>query len=154
MIKMYLALSFVTVSLLFSILGHGSSCRSEGAKMSNAPVVKNDDNKLAAGVWGGQHIRMQVTDGGAQIEYDCAHSTIDQAIVLDRQGRFDVKGKFTREHGGPVRDNEAPNSSPVRYAGQVEDQTLTLTITHDETGESLGSYTLTQGSVGRVMKCR
>ncbi len=149
---MYLALSFVTVSLLFSTLGQGGSCRSEGAKLRNAPAVKNDD-RLAAGVWGGQHIRMEVTDDGAQIEYDCAHSTMDEPVVLDRQGRFEVKGKFTREHGGAVRDNESPNSSPVRYAGQVEGQTMTLTIRHDETGESFGDYTLTQGSQGRLMKC-
>ncbi len=152
MIKMYLTLSVVTVSLLFSILGQGGSCRSEGARMKNAQVEKND--RLATGVWGGQHIRMEVTDAGAQLEFDCAHSTIDQAIILDRQGRFEVKGKFTKERGGPVRRDQAPNSSPVRYAGQVEDQTLTLTITHDETGESFGDYTLTQGSEGRLMKCR
>ncbi|HKQ53011.1 MAG TPA: hypothetical protein VJT74_11615 [Pyrinomonadaceae bacterium] len=120
--------------------------------MNNAPAEKSD--RLAAGVWGGQHIRMEVTDGGAQLEYDCAHSTIDEAIVLDRQGRFEVKGKFTKERGGPVRRDRPPNSSPVRYSGQVEDQTLTLTITHDETGESFGDYTLTRGSEGRLMKCR
>ena len=152
MTKMYLTLSLVTVSLLFSILGQGGSCRSEGAKMNNARVEKND--RLAAGMWGGQHIRMEVTDGGAQLEFDCAHSTIDQAIILDGQGRFEVKGKFTKERGGPVRSDRPPNSSPMRYAGQVEDQTLTLTLTHDETGESFGSYTLTQGSAGRLMKCR
>ncbi len=149
---MYLALSFVTVSLLFSTLGQGGSCRSEGAKRSNAPGVKNDD-RLAAGVWGGQHIRMEVTDDGAQLDYDCAHGTIDQPIILDRQGRFEATGTFTREHGGAARDDESPKSSPVRYAGQVEDQTMTLTIKREETGEDFGAYTLTQGSAGRVMKC-
>ncbi|HEY0377669.1 MAG TPA: hypothetical protein VGC87_12160 [Pyrinomonadaceae bacterium] len=119
--------------------------------MNNAAVEKKD--RLAEGVWGGQHIRMEVTADGAELDYDCAHSTIDQPIVLDRQGRFEVKGKFTREHGGPVRNNETPNSTPVRYNGQVEDQTMTLTITHDETGEDFGSYTLTEGSQGRLMKC-
>jgi hypothetical protein len=153
MIKTYLALSFVTVSLLFSILGQGSSCRSEGAKMSNAPVLKSAD-RLAAGVWGGQHIRMEVTDAGARVDYDCAHSTIDQPILLDRQGRFGAKGNFTKERGGPVREGETPDRSQVRYAGQVEGETMTLTVTHDETGESFGDYTLTRGSQGRVMKCR
>ncbi|HJU56208.1 MAG TPA: hypothetical protein VJ715_16620 [Pyrinomonadaceae bacterium] len=120
--------------------------------MNNAPAGSNE--RLAVGVWGGQHIRMEVTDGGAQIEYDCARSTIDQPITLDSQMRFAVKGKFTREHGGPIREDEVPNVSPVRYAGQVSGKTLTLTVTHDETGESFGTYTLTQGSAGRVMKCR
>lgn len=142
MIKMYLTLLFVTASLLFSTPGQGS----ERARMNN-------DDRLVAGVWGGQHIRMEVTDDGAQIEFDCAHSTMDEPVVLDHHGRFEVKGKFTREHGGPVRSERAPNSSPVRYIGQVEGQTMTLTIRHDETGESFGDYTLTQGSQGRLMKC-
>lgn len=152
MIQVNLTLSFVTFSLLFSILGQSGSCRSQEAKMNNAPAGSNE--RLAAGVWGGQHIRMEVTDDGAQIEYDCARSTIDQPITLDSQRRFAVKGKFTGEHGGPIREDEVPNVSPVRYAGQVSGDTLTLTVTHDETGESFGTYTLTRGSAGRVMKCR
>jgi hypothetical protein len=152
MFKVKLTLSFVTFSLLFSIVGQSGSCRSKEAKMNNAPVGNNE--RLAAGVWGGQHIRMEVTNGGAQIQYDCANSSIDQPITLDSQGRFAVKGKFSKEHGGPIREDEAPNVSPVRYAGQVSDDTLTLTVTHDETGESFGTYTLARGSAGRVMKCR
>ena len=152
MLKVNLTLSFVTFSLLFSILGQSGSCHSKEAKMNNAPVGNNE--RLAAGVWGGLHIRMDVTDDGAQIEYDCANSTIDRPITLDSQGRFAVKGKFRREHGGPIREDEVPNVSPVRYAGQVSGKTLTLTVTHDETGESYGTYTLTKGSTGRVMKCR
>ena len=153
MIKTYLALSFVTVSLLFSILGQGSSCRSEGAKMSNTPALKNAD-RLAAGVWGGQHIRIDVTDDGARVDFDCAHSTIDQPILLDNQGRFNAKGNFTRERGGPNREGETADSNPVRYAGQVEGETMTLTVTFDKTGESIGDFTLTRGNQGRVMKCR
>ena len=151
MIKMYLALSFVTVSLLFSILGQAGFPRGEGAEMKKAPVEKNDS--LEAGVWGGQHIRMKVTDSGAELEYDCARSTIDQPIELDCQGRFEVKGRFIKEHGAPVSRDNAPNSSPVRYAGQVEGDKMKLTIRHEETGENFGDYNLTRGSEGQLMKC-
>lgn len=150
MIKMYLTLSFVTVSLLFSILGEGSSCGSKAARTNNAPAAQNE--RLAAGVWGGQHIRLEVTDGGAQIEYDCAHGTIDEPIILDPQGRFEAKGTFTKEQGA-ARIDAVPENSPVRYAGQVKGQTMTLTLKRDESEESSGAYSLTLGSEGRLTKC-
>jgi len=97
---------------------------------------------------------MEVTDNGAQIEYDCAHSTIDEPIALDRSGKFQVKGKFTPEHGGPVRSDETPKSSPVRYLGELKGNELTLTVTNTETGKTLGNFNLSRGSDGRLMKCR
>ena len=45
---------------------------------------------LPVGLWGGEHISLEVTEQGATIEYDCAHATIEQRIALDRRGRFDV----------------------------------------------------------------
>jgi hypothetical protein len=147
-----LMFSVFAVSLVFSILGQSGSCRNRETSMNSAPVEKKV--RLANGVWGGQHIRMEVTDNGAQIEYDCAHSTIDEAIVLNRSGRFDVKGKFTAQHGGPIRRDEEPRSSPVRYVGEANAKTIALTITNTETRETLGSFTLTRGSEGRLMKCR
>src|ERR1700681_1106258 len=61
---------------------------------------------LPVGLWGGEHISMQVTAHRTTVEYDCAHGTIDQRIALDRRGRFNVPGIHVAEHGGPVRQNE------------------------------------------------
>jgi hypothetical protein len=55
---------------------------------------------LATGLWGGQHISIDVSGKGAKIEYDCAHATIDRAIVVDGNGRFSVSGKQFQERGG------------------------------------------------------
>jgi hypothetical protein len=142
----------LAVCLLFTILGEGRSCRGKEAERSKAPVERND--KLANGVWGGQHIRLEVTDSGANIEYDCAQSTIDEPIVLDSEGNFDVKGKFTPEHAGPIRRDEENNSYAVRYTGKAKDGNMTLTVTNPEKKETIGSFTLTRGSDGRLMKCR
>jgi hypothetical protein len=95
-----------------------------------------------------------VNDSGATLEYDCANSTIDEPIVLDREGNFDVRGKYMREHGGPIRSDEVSDSSTARYVGQVRDKELTLTITIPDKKETIGNFTLTHGSEGRVMKCR
>ena len=74
---------------------------------------------LAPGVWGGEHIRFEVTERGADIEYDCAHGTVEGRIVVDRQGRFSVAGMYYEEHGGPVRVGEEAGGYPVRLTGRV-----------------------------------
>ena len=142
----------LAVCVLLTMLGGGGSCRNKEAAVSTAPVETN--NKLAKGVWGGQHIRLEVTDTGANIEYDCANSTIDKPIVRDREGNFDVRGKYMPEHGGPIRKDEESNSYSVRYVGHASDKKLTLTITIPDKKETIGNFTLTHGSEGRVMKCR
>ncbi len=148
-----IVLTFASIGIcLLAILGDSGSCRTKEAAVNKAPVERND--KLATGVWGGQHIRAEVTDRGADIEFDCAHGAIDQPIVLDGKGSFDVKGKFNTEHPGPVRKDEESNDRLARYVGHVKDQELTLTITDAGTKETIGSFTLTHGSDGRIMKCR
>ena len=114
-------------------------------------TIKND--KLPAGVWGGQHVRAEVNESGAAFEFDCARGSIAQAILLDGNGKFDLTGKFATEHAGPVRDEES-NERPVRYSGSVKDQEMTLTITDTNTKEVIGTFTLKHGSDGRLMKCR
>src|SRR6266404_4607647 len=47
---------------------------------------------VAVGDWGGRHIRLSVTERGATIEYDCANGTIEEPLLLGRDGRFDVRG--------------------------------------------------------------
>jgi hypothetical protein len=152
MSKMVLMFSLTGVCLVLTMLGNGGSCRPKEGAVMKAPVEKND--KLQTGVWGGQHIRAEVTDRGAAIEFDCANGAIDEPITLDDKGSFDVKGKFAAEHGGPIRRDEEDNGRSVRYVGQVKDKELTLTISDLNTKENLGSFTLTLGSDGRLMKCR
>ena len=106
------------------------------------------------GTWGGEHIRMEVTAEGAQLEYDCAHGAIEQKITPDAQGRFELTGTHVREHGGPVRRDEQENKHPARFKGQINDDMMTLTVTESDTDQSVGTFTLTHGQQGRLMKCR
>lgn len=108
---------------------------------------------LMPGVWGGQHIRFEVTEeGGARIEYDCARGTIEGKILVDSAGRFNVAGTHYREHGGPVREGEGSSGQPVRFTGRVGGSLMSLTVTRGR--ETIGTYTLTRDSQGRVVKCR
>jgi len=109
---------------------------------------------LPLGLWGGEHISMQVTERRTTVEYDCAHATIDQRIALDRRGRFDVSGMQIPEHGGPVRQNEQSTSYPVRFAGQINGKTMKLSVRNSATKELVGVFTLVYGSDPKLRKCR
>jgi hypothetical protein len=107
---------------------------------------------LLPGVWGGEHIRFEVTESGTNIEYDCAHGTVSGRIIVDDSGRFNVAGTHYREHGGPVREGEGSGGQPVRLTGRVGGSLMSLTVTRGR--ETIGAYTLTRDNEGRVFKCR
>ncbi|HXB56620.1 MAG TPA: hypothetical protein VN461_17760 [Vicinamibacteria bacterium] len=109
--------------------------------------------RLASGEWGGQHVRMSVGETGALLEFDCAHGSIGEAMVLDERGRFEAKGRFVREHGGPTRKDEAEGGAPALYRGSSEGTNLVLEIALEE-GPSLGPFHLTLGGRARLVKCR
>jgi hypothetical protein len=109
--------------------------------------------RLASGEWGGEHVRMSVGDAGAVLELDCAHGRVDEALVLDERGRFEAKGRFVREHGGPTRKDEADGGAPARYRGSAEGKSLVLEIALEE-GPPLGPFRLTLGGRARIVKCR
>ena len=114
------------------------------------PAVRR--GAVAAGTWGGEHIILEVTDKGADVEFDCAHGQITQPMALDSHGHFDVAGTFSPEHGGPVRRDEETTAAPARYSGHVTGDTMELTIVRGE--EKIGAYTLTRGSHPMLTKCR
>src|SRR5258708_3054678 len=126
MSKTVIMFPLISASLLFTILGDRGACGTKGGAVNKTPAEKND--KLATGVWGGDHIRADVTAGGAQIEFDCAQGAIEQAIVLNSKGDFDVPGKYAPEHGGPVRRDEESKAISVHYVGTMRGSELSLTI--------------------------
>jgi hypothetical protein len=94
-----------------------------------------------------------VTERGGSLEYDCAHGKIDQALVADGAGRFDLRGTHTREHEGPIREDEEADTHPARYSGTTDGRTMTLTVTLLDSGEEVGTFKLTRGQAGRILKC-
>jgi len=120
------------------------------ASVNPAPA----NRRLAAGIWAGEHIGLEVTEQGAKVEYDCAHGTIPRRILLDRSGRFDVVGQHVAEHGGPVRQNEQVTSLPVRFTGRVDGKRMKLALRNSVTKELIGNFILYYGQEPRLMKCR
>jgi hypothetical protein len=162
MTKTAMFISALALGLALAGLGQAAACGKRRAddrvsteKNSNAksPAAAKGE-RLAPGLWGGEHVRFEVTDAGASAEHDCAHARIDGPIVLDSEGRFDAKADYVVERGGPVRRDQPPANRPARYSGRVSGDTLTLKITLTDTDEDAGEFTLTRGSEGRIMKCR
>ena len=97
---------------------------------------------------------VEVSEKGAEIEFDCARGQIAQRIALNKQGDFDVPGTFLREHGGPVLRDEPAAATPVRYSGHVSGDTMTLNVVLEKDKGKEGPFTLTHGSRPVLRKCR
>jgi hypothetical protein len=129
-------------------------CAVRNAASRNQPGEVRRNMEATTGTWGGEHIGLEVTDEGGRVEYDCAHGTIDQKIVADARGGFEARGTHVRERGGPVRKGEPEDRHPAVYQGQIKGDTMTLTVKESDTGESVGTFTLTLGRQPQIMKCR
>jgi len=78
------------------------------------------------GVWGGEHIRMEVNDSGADIEFDCAKGSISQPLELDDKGRFKVEGIYMAESPAPVAVGGGFTASRVKatFTGTLSGSTV------------------------------
>jgi hypothetical protein len=115
------------------------------------PAQKNAKLNVV-GTWGGEHVILDVSKNGAVLEFDCAHGQIDQPLLLNKKGRFDVPGTFTPEHGGPVLRDENTPSKPARYSGQVKKDVMMLKVVGK--GIDAGILTLKRGVHPLLRKCR
>jgi hypothetical protein len=131
-----------------------SALSQAGTRAAATEAMSEERTRLAAGDWGGQHVRVEVSDDGARLEFDAARGVIPRPVTLDGEGRFSAPGTYTREGGGPLREGHEPKPQPAVYSGVVRGKEMTLNVTLAETKEELGPYTLTLGSRGRVWKIR
>ena len=75
--------------------------------------------RIATGVWGGQHINVEVGEKSAAIEYDCANGVIDGPLVVDSNGQFQVarntsNGARRAGASGRQAKSSTPRLTPVR----------------------------------------
>ena len=135
----------------------GSAAGGRGAPMTQGgkkSVQGRAADALTPGVWGGEHIRFEVTEGGASVEYDCAHGTVVGKIVVDARGRFSVYGTHYEERGGPVRPGGEAAGYRVRLTGRVGGSLMKLTVTRAGTRKVIGTFTLARDREAELVKCR
>lgn len=119
-----------------------------------AGAAAAEGGRVAEGLWGGQHVRMELGEEGARLEFDCARGQIDAPFETDAEGRFDLPGTYTRHGPGPIRLGKTAPARPARYEGRVEGARMTLRVRLAGADKPLGEYTLARGSEGKVFKCR
>lgn len=119
-----------------------------------AGFARPQNKHITTGIWGGDHVHLDVNSNSAKIEFDCAHGTIEGPFTVDANGEFNWKGAFARERGGPVRSDDADSGQPAVYAGSVKEQTMRLVVRLETDKEPLDTFVLTQGKDGRIRKCR
>ena len=117
-------------------------------------VRRRAPDALTPGVWGGEHIRFEVTEGGGNVEYDCAHGTVEGKIVVDARGRFNVYGLHYEERGGPVRPGDGAGGYRVRLSGRVGGSLMKLTVTRAGTRRAVGTFDLARDRDPVIVKCR
>lgn len=109
---------------------------------------------MPIGSWGGKNIRLEVTETGAKVEYGCAFGTIDEPLLLEKDGTFEAHGSHVYERGGPIRLGEPPpKRRPALYRGWTDGSQMRLTVTLLETEEVVGAYTLGLGRPPLIDKC-
>ena len=105
------------------------------------------------GKWGGEHIGMVVSDSSATLDYDCAYGTIDEPIIPDDKGMFEVTGVHVFEHGGPIRIDEIPDEHPALYKGHIVGKVMTLILILTDTDTEIDTFSLTRGVEPLIYKC-
>ena len=111
-----------------------------------------DMQRIPTGVWGGEHINIEVGTKSATIEYDCAHGVIEGPLAIDANGRFNLRGTHTPERGGPIRMDEQPQSQPALYVGSISGSKMTLTLKLKDSEDE--TFTLEKGKQGELFKCK
>jgi hypothetical protein len=89
----------------------------------------------------------------AVIEYDCARGTIDGRLGFDKQGKFEWRGTFTPERGGPIRADENTPAQLATYSGEIKGATMTLTLKVAGSDQT-ETFTLEKGKHGELFKCK
>jgi hypothetical protein len=162
----------VTAPLLFLVLIQNNSCNSKSVSQPKSassptttasvdmrnnsampsPTSQTASNKLPPGTWGGLHVNLQILEAESSLEFDCGHGTINEPILLDSGGHFEVSGSYTREGPGPARQG-AENQSRALYSGIVKDDTMTLSVRLDGSSEAILDVSLTRAKQGKLRKC-
>jgi hypothetical protein len=111
----------------------------------------SSEGTTLVGDWGGVHAGLTLAADGGAISYDCAHGGLGAPVTPDRAGRFEVAGVHVREHGGPVRIGEVPDSVPARYLGQVAGDRMVLKVLVGS--DTLGPFVLQRGVPPQLFRC-
>jgi hypothetical protein len=115
------------------------------------PVESRWSKHVLQGTWGGDQAGLTISREGGTVQIFCAFGAIDQPVVADSNGRFDVAGTFTPMSGAfPV--GGLPKYR-ARYSGTTDGRTMTLHIDVPDLRFSGGPFTLVHGVPSSLTPC-
>src|SRR5271163_1027824 len=114
----FIAAVLITACVSLSCAGQMEASRP--AQSSPAAPTKAVPN----GMWGGEHIRMEVNDSGADIEFDCARGSISQRLEVDGKGRFEVQGIYMAQTPAAVGSGSTASGVKATYTGNLSGLSL------------------------------
>lgn len=95
------------------------------------------------GVWGGTEASLSLTPAGGAVGYTCGAGTIDSAWTVSQKGQFSATGGHFFG-GGPVPPGGG-TAHPAVYSGQVDGNTMILTVKLTDLNQVLGPFRLVRG---------
>lgn len=146
---------FVAVVLITACVGLSCVGQMKGSRPAQSgPAAPS--KAVPNGVWGGEHIRMEVNDSGADIEFACARGSISQRLELDDKGRFKVQGIYMAETPTPapaaVEGGLTASGVKATYTGTLSGSSLRLEV-FIEGQDMPRTFDLVQGDQGHLAKC-
>jgi hypothetical protein len=129
----------------------GAAAVSATCYLDNAVVTAG--GKLSVGTWGGENAGLIVNDTIAHVHVACTLGNFPAPVTVDENGRFNVSGSYVLRaypvFVGPYH--------PAQFAGQINGNRLTLTVTVSDTVEKktvqVGPVTVTFGNEPRMGPC-
>lgn len=128
-----------------------------GDKAMTSPTAPGGGGASAAsvqiGLWGGNGIKLDVSDTEARVDFACAHAVLGAPIPLDSIGSFFASGTYFREGPGPISEPDV-QGTPATFLGRVTGDFMKLSVTLDEDNKFIGSFELQRNKSSRIIKCQ
>jgi hypothetical protein len=108
------------------------------------------------GIWGsvagGERMLLTVDAKGGRFEMDCASGTLVGPVNPGGDGKFQATGSFEPHQAGAQPAEKAPAQVNARFAGQLQDGVLKLTVI-PEGSTTPQVFTLREGQRVKLLRC-
>ncbi len=105
----------------------------------------------AIGTWGGQEASLVLSDSGGTMSFACGSSTVGPSWTVGSGGRFSATGQYFFG-GGPVPPQGTP-PHPARYAGLIQGDQFTVTLTLTDLNQTLGPFHMIRDGPPVLPRC-
>jgi hypothetical protein len=129
----------------FSACGKDDNNNNASAPPPPAANTTANTENAAPENWGGSGAQMVLNAASARIQFTCSHAEINEAIVADANGNFDIPGWLVFD------DGRINNRIVARFTGTMTGDTMTINVS--PCGQRTTIFHLTRGQAGALSQC-